>query len=149
MTARGFLLCYAGAVILVAGVGASAYQALQHQRVAASASPAPVAVAEAEPPSGGATSSPETTQAPPATKPRPHVVKAAKPNVPDHQRATIAHLPARRPATIASARRLVPPGGPWPYAAPPPPPYPGFYAYPAQYPDYYPYYPRYGYYRSF
>jgi hypothetical protein len=146
MTTRGFLLCYTGAVILVAGVGASAYQALQHQRAMTST---PAAIAEAELPPAAETLAPDTTQTAPAPKPRPHVVRTTKPNAPDHRRAMIAHAPARRPATIASTHRLVPPGGPWPYAGPPPPPYPGFYAYPAQYPDYYPYYPRYGYYRSF
>ena len=148
MTMRGFLLCYAGAVVFVAAFGAGAWQTLQHRTTVTNAEATPsVAVAEAEPPPAVATPSPETTQLP---KPRPHVTKATKPNVPDRRHAMIAHAPPRRSATIASAHRLLPPDGPWPYAAPPPPPYPGSYAYPAQYPDYYPYYyPRYGYYRSF
>jgi hypothetical protein len=169
MRLRGFLACYLGAVVIIGGVGASAYQGLQHRHAAmeALAKPKPVAVAEATteatpppaplaaaavtPPAPVVAAAPPTARALP--KLRPHVATAVASNPKPWPR--VAHGPARQPPRTAHnevARNEPPMYQPQPYS---PPPEIQYYASPAHYPyggyyggyGYYP--PRYGYYRSY
>ena len=153
MTTRGFLMWYVGAVIVVGGAGASAYQALLRLHAATPAAPVAVAQADVPPPTSAIPTlapAPEPPQAASLPKLRPHLAATSK-SLPLHRKRVAAgHAPVRRPNAIVSARREIPPDSPWAYP-PPPPPGLGYYAYPARYPypGYYPYYPRYGYYRTF
>jgi hypothetical protein len=173
MTLRGFLACYLGAVVVVGGVGASAYQGLRHRHAAMDAltTPKPVAVAEvthdATPPPSApnaaaitpARPAPAVASAPPAAravpKLRPHVATAATANPKPWPRVAVAHTPAHQAPRTAHneiARNEAPNYQPQPYG---PPPEMQYYASPAHYPyggyyggyGYYP--PRYGYYRSY
>jgi hypothetical protein len=173
MTLRGFLACYLGAVVVVGGVGASAYQGLRNRHAAleAVATPKPVAVAEATPdatpppapPHAAALTPPAHVPVVAATPPaaralpklRPHVATAVASNPKPWPRVTVTHAPARQPPRTVHnevARNEAPNYQPPPYG---PPPEMQYYASPAHYPyggyyggyGYYP--PRYGYYRSY
>jgi hypothetical protein len=172
MTLRGFVACYLGAVVVVGGVGASAYQGLRHRHAAMDAltTPKPVEVADAThdatpPPAPPVAVLPPlaparvVAAAPPAAralpKLRPHVATAVPSNPKPWPRVAVAHAPAHQPprATHNDVARNEPPS----YQPPPygPPPEMQYYASPAHYPyggyyggyGYYP--PRYGYYRSY
>jgi len=171
MTLRGFLACYLGAVVVIGGVGASAYQGLRHRHAApeAVATPKPIAVAEATPeapppptpPVAAAVTppAPVVAAAPPTAralpKLRPHVATAVASNPKSWPRVAATHAPAHQPPRTAHnevARNEPPIYQPQPYG---PPPEMQYYASPARYPyggyyggyGYYP--PRYGYYRSY
>ena len=173
MTLRGFLACYLGAVVVIGGVGASAYQELRHRHAAleAVATAKPVALAdathEATPPPApplDATVTPRTpapivAAAPPPAralpKLRPHVPTAVASNPKPWPRVAVTHAPVRQPPRTAHtevARNEASNYQPPPYG---PPPEMQYYASPAHYPyggyyggyGYYP--PRYGYYRSY
>jgi hypothetical protein len=175
MTLRGFLAYYLGAVTVVGGVGASAYQELhrRHAAMEAVATPKPVVVAEAThdatpppaPPVAAAVTppapAPVVAAAPPTAralpKLRPHVATAVASNPKPWPRVAVTHAPPRQPPRTAHneiARNEASVYQAQPYGPPPEMPY-GYYASPAYYPyagyyggyGYYP--PRYGYYRSY
>jgi hypothetical protein len=173
MTLRGFLACYLGAVAVIGGVGATAYQGLQHRHAAmeALATPKPVAVAEAThdatpppaPPAAAAVTpsapAPGVVAAAPTAralpKLRPHVATAVASSPKPWPRVAVTHAPTHQPPRTTHnevARNEAPNYHPQPYG---PPPEMQYYASPAYYPyggyyggyGYYP--PRYGYYRSY
>jgi hypothetical protein len=164
MTLRGFLACYLGAVVIVGGVGASAYQGLQrrHAAIEAVATPKPVAVAEAtQDTTPAAVPAPATVATPPAPalvapatapgarplpKLRPHVTTTVAANPKPWPRVASVHTTMHQPPRVA--HNEVPAYQPQPYG---PPPEMQYYASPAYYPyggyygyGYYP--PRYRYY---
>jgi hypothetical protein len=169
MTLRGFVACYLGAVVVVGGVGASAYQGLRHRHAAMDAltTPKPVEVADATHDATPPPAAPPVAMLPPLAparvvaaappaaralpKLRPHVATAVPSNPKPWPRVAVAHAPAHQPprATHNDVARNEPPS----YQPPPygPPPEMQYYASPAHYPyggyGYYP--PRYGYYRSY
>ena len=172
MTLRGFLACYLGAVVVVGGVGASAYQGLRQRHAAMDAltTPKPVTVAEATQ-DATPTPAPPVATVPPLAPPRvvaaaqpaaralpklrPHVATAVPSNPKPWPRVAVTHAPPRQPPRTAHnevARNEAPNYQPPPYG---PPPEMQYYASPAHYPyggyyggyGYYP--PRYGYYRSY
>ena len=164
MTLRGFLACYLGAVVIVGGVGASAYQGLQrrHAAMEAAATPKPVAVAEAtqdtapvpvQAPAAVAAPPMPTPVAPvaapsarPLPKLRPHGTTTVAANPKPWPRVASAHTTVHQPPRVV--HNEAPVYQPQPYG---PPPEMQYYASPAYYPygsyygyGYYP--PRYRYY---
>ncbi len=139
MSIRKFLAWYLGALSFVAVTGASAYHALEHQRLEQAATDADVkpaaAVAVAELPPAPSLQPAAAEPSPALPQLRPHVAASAR--KPSTARSSVRTAEASKSTTHRASAR-------------PPVPAP-YYAYRAYDPyrsgsAYYAYYPRYGYY---